>query len=46
MPEAGDCDSHVDDGIDSTLLTHKDEQFEEMHAKDGSLPEPREHGLR
>jgi len=30
----------VDDGGDATLLIHKGKEFEDKHAKDGSLPDP------
>merc|ERR1712032_594499 len=40
VPGADGCDLLVDDGGDATLLIHKGKEFEEKHAKDGSLPDP------
>merc|ERR1711988_1289984 len=40
VPGADGCDFLVDDGGDATLLIHKGKEFEEKHAKDGSLPDP------
>jgi len=40
VPGADGCDLLVDDGGDATLLIHKGKEFEDKHAKDGSLPDP------
>merc|ERR1712210_345516 len=40
VPGHDGCDQLVDDGGDATLLIHKGKEFEEKHAKDGSLPDP------
>jgi adenosylhomocysteinase len=40
VPDCDGCDQLVDDGGDATLLIHKGREFEEKHAKDGSLPDP------
>merc|ERR1712137_62095 len=40
VPGKDGCDLLVDDGGDATLLIHKGREFEEKHAKDGSLPDP------
>merc|ERR1711939_624207 len=40
VPGADGCDLLVDDGGDATLLIHKGKEFEEKHAKDGTLPDP------
>merc|ERR1712222_300402 len=40
VPGADGCDLLVDDGDDATLLIHKGKEFEDKHAKDGSLPDP------
>lgn len=40
VPGADGCDQLVDDGGDATLLVHKGKHYEELYAKDGSLPDP------
>merc|ERR1712151_1283238 len=40
VPNADGCDQLVDDGGDATLLIHKGKHYEELYAKDGSLPDP------
>merc|ERR1711862_381399 len=40
VPDSDGCDQIVDDGGDATMLVHKGREWEEKHAKDGSLPDP------
>ena len=39
-PGADGPDQIIDDGSDATMFIHKNKEFEERGAKDGSLPDP------
>ena len=40
VPGVDGCDLRGDDGCDPTLLIRKGNEFEELHSRDGSPPDP------